>query len=130
MLVHKIEQHTQGTAVNFFISKSDEKCYIFHTGYKSYAPYFYVKIKPLGYWDGLSILNRSYFASKHVKSFLQLSEAERTELDDRQKEWLINGRIDRPTYFIAKTNDREGLDTCKTLVELWDRNGFVVYKRK
>jgi len=130
MLAPKIEQHTQDTAIDFFTSKSKENCYIFHTGYKSYAPYFYAQTKPLKFMDGMNILNETYFKQKHVKSYLQLSEAERAELDDKQKEWLIRGAVDRPAYFIAKTNDREGLDTCKTLQELWDRNGFVVYERK
>ncbi len=130
MLVPKIEQHTQGAAIGFFQSHSKDNCYIFHTGYKSYAPYFYAQIQPLKSTDGLYKVNQSYFAQKNANSFLQLSEQERAELDDLQKEWLIHGKTDRPAFFIAKTNDREGLDTCSTLKELWDRNGFVVYKRK
>jgi hypothetical protein len=130
ILVPKVERHTQRIAIDFFKSKSAEKCYIFHTGYKSYAPYFYGRVKPLGYWDGLSVLNRAYFHKKNAKSYLQLSEQERGELDDIQKEWLLHGYVDRPVYFIAKTNDREGLNEENNLIELWDRNGFVVYKRK
>ncbi len=129
MLVPKIEQHTQGAAVEFFKARRNEQCYIFHTGYKSYAPYFYAQIQPLKANDGMYRLNKDYFDKKQVRSFLQLSEEERAELDDLQKDWLIRGNIDRPAYFIAKTNDREGLDTCKTLLQLWDKNGFVTYKR-
>jgi 4-amino-4-deoxy-L-arabinose transferase-like glycosyltransferase len=130
LFVPKIEQHTQGAAIGFFRSQSNGNSYVFHTGYKSYAPYFYGKVKPLKPSDGLFKVNKSYFGQKKVSSYLQLNEKERAELDDLQKEWLVRGDVDREAFFIAKSNDREGLDTCSTLTMLWDRNGFVVYKRK
>src|SRR5690606_19188992 len=43
----KIEQHTQGTAIEFFKSIKKENCYIFNAGYKSYAPYFYGNTREL-----------------------------------------------------------------------------------
>jgi 4-amino-4-deoxy-L-arabinose transferase-like glycosyltransferase len=125
----KIEHYTQRTAIEFFKSKSAENCYIFHTGYKSYAPYFYAKTKPLSYMDGLNLVNESYFRTKDVNSYLQLNDLEKSELDDIQKEWLMNGNVDRTVYFIAKTNHRENLDEQNNLEMLWDKNGFVVYKR-
>ncbi|MBL7836873.1 MAG: glycosyltransferase family 39 protein [Bacteroidetes bacterium] len=125
----KIEQHTQGTAINFFKSIAKENCYIFNVGYKSYAPYFYGKTQPLKYMDGLNLLNRQYFKKKNKTSYLQLNEEEKAELDDVQKHWLIGGRVDRSVYFIAKSNDREDLPEFKNLKVLWDKNGFVVYKR-
>lgn len=130
LITPKIEQHTQAAAINFFESKENEKCYIFVTGYKSYASYFYAKIKPLRYTDGLNLLNEKFIRSKGKKSFLALSEVEKQEYDDNQKYWLLHGRVDRPVYFIAKSDDREGLEKESTIVELWNKNGFVVYQRK
>ncbi len=125
----KIEQHTQGVAIDFYQSKSKERCYIFHTGYKSYAPYFYTAIQPLRYTDGLNLLNEKYFRAKAKTNYLQLNDAEKEEMDDVQKDWLLHGNIDRTVYFIAKSDDREGLDNEQNLKELWDKNGFVVYQR-
>jgi 4-amino-4-deoxy-L-arabinose transferase-like glycosyltransferase len=130
MMTGRIEKHTQGTAIAFFASKSHEKCYIFHTGYKSYAPYFYANTRPLRYTDGLNLLNENFYRSAGKHNYLELSEQEKAELDDRQKNWLISGHVDRKVYFIAKTDDREGLDKAPQLRELWDRNGWVVYERK
>ena len=130
LITPKIEQHTQAAAINFFESKENEKCYIFVTGYKSYASYFYAKIKPLRYTDGLNLLNEKFIRNKGKKSFLALSEVEKQEYDDNQKFWLLHGRVDRPVYFIAKSDDREGLEKESTIVELWNKNGFVVYQRK
>ena len=130
LLTPKIEQHTQAAAINFFKSKENEKCYIFVTGYKSYASFFYAKIKPLRYTDGLNLLNEKFLRSKNKKNFLALTEWEKAEYDDNQKLWLINGHFDRPVYFIAKSDDREDLDKAPQLKELWNKNGFVVYQRK
>ncbi len=126
----KIEQHTQGTAIEFFKARQGENCYVFHTGYKSYAPYFYTRTVKLRYTDGLNLLNESFFRKKNKKIYLELSNEEKSELDDLQKQWLINGNTDKTAYFIAKTDDREGLDKEKNLTELWDKNGWVVYVRK
>jgi 4-amino-4-deoxy-L-arabinose transferase-like glycosyltransferase len=130
LITPKIEQHTQAAAVNFFKSKENEKCYIFITGYKSYASYFYAKVKPLRYNDDLNLLNEKFIRSKGKKSFLALTDLEKEEYDDNQKFWLLHGRVDRPVYFIAKTDDREGLENETSITELWNKNGFVVYQRK
>jgi hypothetical protein len=85
LLTPKIEQHTQAAAINFFESKENEKCYIFVTGYKSYASYFYAKVKPLRYTDGLNLLNEKFILSKGKKSFLALTDIEKEAYDDNQK---------------------------------------------
>lgn len=125
----KIEQHTQGAAINFFESVKNEKCYIFNAGYKSYAHYFYAATKPLKYMDGLNLFNEKFYRQKHKTSYLQLSEAEKAELDDLQKRWLIEGPVDRAVYFIVKIDDREDIPQFNNLKEILNKNGFVVYKR-
>lgn len=130
LMVPKVEEHTQGTAIRFFEEHAGEKCYIFHTGYKSYAPYFYAQTRPLTYTDGLYLLTQRYFRQKGVKSYLELTGKEREELDDEQKYWLIQGTVDRPVYFIAKSTDPEDLKTFNNLEQLWDKDGWVTFKRK
>lgn len=130
MFTGKIEKHFQGSAIRFFKEHRDEHCYIFHAGYKSYAPYFYARTKPLRYMDGLNLLNESYFKSKGKTDYLQLSDMEKNELDDLQKEWLLHGNTDRTVYFIAKINNKEGLDQENGLEEISNEGGFVTYRRK
>lgn len=43
---YKIEQYSQGAVIEFLQSKSAEKCYIFNSGYFSYAPLFYARQTP------------------------------------------------------------------------------------
>ncbi len=46
LIVPKIEQYTQGAAIDFYEQKAKEDCYIETVGFKSYAHYFYAKVKP------------------------------------------------------------------------------------
>ena len=80
--------------------------------------------------DSINILNEAFIRSKGKKSFLALTDIEKEAYDDNQKYWLLHAHVDRPVYFIAKSDDREGLEKESSLIELWNKNGFVVYQRK
>jgi 4-amino-4-deoxy-L-arabinose transferase-like glycosyltransferase len=125
----KIEQHTQGAAIDFFKSVKEENCYIFNAGYKSYAHYFYAAVRPPKYMDGMNLLNEKYYRQKHKTSYLQLTEAEKSELDDIEKRWLIEGEVDRKVYFIVKSDDQEDIPSFKNLRIILNKNGFIVYQR-
>ncbi|MCB0497892.1 MAG: glycosyltransferase family 39 protein [Cyclobacteriaceae bacterium] len=71
----KIEQHTQGSLVDFLISKQGEDVYVITSGFHSYAPYFY---------------------------FRQPDNNLEKRAD---KNWLITGEIDKPVYIISKITD-------------------------
>ena len=125
----KIEAHTQGALIDFYSAKQNENCYWFVTGYKSYAAYFYAKIKPLKPSDGLYQINQNFLKTKKVNNYLALNEADKNKMDDEQKDWLLHGQIDKPVFFIAKSHDQEGLDQEKHLIKVWEANGFTAYKR-
>lgn len=46
------------------------------------------------------------------------------------KETLKRGLVDKPTYWVVKYSSKDRLDTVPTLQYLYDKNGFVFYKRK
>ena len=46
------------------------------------------------------------------------------------KETLKRGSVDKPTYWVVKYSSKDRLDTVPTLQYLYDKNGFVFYKRK
>ena len=43
LITPRVEQYSQGAAIEFFESKQQEDCYVQTYGYKSYAQYFYTK---------------------------------------------------------------------------------------
>ena len=42
----RIEKYSQRAVIDFYISKSNEKCYVLNSGYFSYAPLFYTQKMP------------------------------------------------------------------------------------
>ncbi len=96
----KIEAYSQRAAIEFFKSKAGEDCYIQPIGYKSYAHLFYAQKRP----------------PQNPNSY--------------NEEWLRNGAVDKPTYFICKIPDKEGLLKDKKLELIGEKNGFVFFRRR
>ena len=97
--INRIEGYSQNAALSFFESKANEKCYIITHGYKSYAHLFYAR-KPIVTDE------RSY-----------------------DKNFLLNGEVDRPVYVVTKVHKTKELENHDSLQELYRKNGFVFYKR-
>lgn len=76
-VVPKIEQYSQGPAIDMLKTISNQDCYITTLGYKSYAHYFYGNVKP--------------FANDSARDIV----------------WLKIGNIDKPAYFLLHVNDTQ-----------------------
>ncbi len=100
MVVPKIEAHSQRSAITFFESVRGKDVYVNTYGYKSYAHYFYFRTPP------------------------------NQQPESKNENWLMNGAINKPVYFIAKITNREKLLANKSLKEVYNRGGFVVFRRE
>ena len=100
ILTPKIEAISQRANIEFFKARQGEDCYVETWGYKSYAHYFYT--------------NKPPFKNDSTKT----------------AEWMIRGSIDKPAYISSKIQDKENLDTITGLKKLYEKNGFVFYKRE
>lgn len=96
----KIEAYSQRAAIRFFKSFRNTDVYVQPLDYKSYAHLFYTAKKPPS--------NPKYY----------------------EKDWLLNGAVDRPTYFICKITSADDFRKLPQLQELGQKNGFVFFKRK
>lgn len=96
----KIEAYSQRAAINFFENMQGKDVYVQVLGYKSYAHLFYTGKMPPG--------NDDYYST----------------------EWLLNGPVDKPTYFVCKITDAEQYKTMAQLQMVGQQNGFVFFKRK
>lgn len=72
-----IERFSQGSAIRFYQSLEHDDVYVETIGFKSYAQYFYKKIKD----------------DKHP--------------DSRDKKWLLEGPIDKDVYLVTKVTNKE-----------------------
>jgi len=102
LFVPRIEQYSQGAALEFYRSLNDQDVYVRTIGFKSYAPYFYSGVRP-----GLR---------KEAKDI----------------EWLLKGPVDKPTYFVSKITRKEKIleEHGSRLKILYEKNGFVLYQRR
>ena len=74
IIVPKVERYSQGAAIDFFIARQGENCYVHTLGYKSYGDLFYTqKERP-------------------------------TNLNSYNEQWLLTGPIDKPVYFVTKVD--------------------------
>ncbi len=101
MYTTKIEEYSQGAAIEFFRGLSDKDVYVETLGYKSYAHLFYADKKipenPLSY----------------------------------DKKWLLTGNIDKNAYFSCKITSRDViLNKYHGLKILFEKNGYVFLMRK
>ncbi len=101
VIVPKVERYSQGAAIDFFIQRQGEDCYVHTLGYKSYGDLFYtMKQKPSN--------ENSY-----------------------REEWLLSGDIDKPVYFVTKVDRVDHYtENRPDIKELYRKNGFVFLKRE
>lgn len=97
----KIEGFSQRAAIEYYESFAGKDVYVHPLGFVSYAYLFYSQKQPSQ--------NREYYKNKTA--------------------WLLNGKVDKPVYFIAKITDKEWANH-PNLQQIGAKNGFVFYKRK
>ncbi|MCU0426208.1 MAG: glycosyltransferase family 39 protein [Candidatus Kapabacteria bacterium] len=103
--VPKYEEASQGMLVEFYQSHSNEECYI-HT---------------LGFQSALSL----YYSNKQASAS---ASAQNIPPEDFES-WLLEADIDKPAYFVCKTHEAKQWRNHLRLVELYEKRGYVFFKR-
>jgi 4-amino-4-deoxy-L-arabinose transferase-like glycosyltransferase len=124
LVVPKIERYTQGANIDFLKSLEQEDCYICTIDFKSYAHFFYPKIK----------INQNPLFNEKVKNDEMLKLCRKlTNPQDKYncvRDWYLDGNIDKPVYFITKIDRGDWLKNKKNLKFIKEKNGFLYYKRE
>lgn len=101
IIAPRIEQYSQGAAIEFYQYLQGKDCYIETIGFKSYAHLFYSEKK------------------------------EPTNKNSYDMNWLLKGEIDKPVYFASKITSVESIkNENPDLKEIYRKNGFVFFKRE
>ena len=98
-VVPKIEQYSQAPVINFYKSIAGQDVYATTVGFYSYAPYFYFSKMPGG------------------------------NAESGNKEWLLNGEIDKPVYIIAKSTSKAMFEQHPDCRFIKQEGGFLFYCR-
>jgi len=100
VIVPKLERYIQGGVIDFYEAKQGQDIYVQPIGYKSYAHLFYFRKEPP------------------------------TNPNSNNEEWLLNGPVDKPTFFITKVDRAQNYRYNPNLELLSEEYGFVYFRRK
>lgn len=96
----RIEGYTQRAAIEFYKTLEDKDVYVGTLGFKSYAHLYYSRVQPPD------------------------------EVRNVDADWLLNGDVNKPVYFVFKINRKERyMEEHPQLELLYEKNGFVFTKR-
>ncbi len=116
-----IERYSQGAMVDFFESKANEDAYKEVVGFKSYAHLFYGERKPN---DNQNPVFKAWLQKQHPAEIYTAAEYRRLFT-----EWLVNGNIDKPAYFVTNTRKSNIYEKQPQMELLGRSNGYVFFKR-
>jgi 4-amino-4-deoxy-L-arabinose transferase-like glycosyltransferase len=105
VIAPKIEGYTQAAAVDFYERLQGRGCYVIPVGYKSYAHLYYTRKQPDFSPSAAGIASGDF------------------------EQWLLEGHIDKPAYFVCKVNNAGSLRRRKNLREIGDKAGYVFFER-
>ncbi len=105
IIAPKIEPYTQGAPIEFYQSIKNNDCYVEVLGFKSYAHLFYTERRP-----GMSLYNNGMSGNE-------------------QRQWLLEGQIDKPVFFVCKNKTADKYLKYPQVEELYRKNGFVFMRR-
>ncbi len=115
-IVPKVEQHTQHGIISYY--EDNAQAYFYTYKFKSYAHYFYGKTAPLTENDDLTNLRSSYYEEKAAVGMIDLTDAERRELSNKELQFLTSGNYNRPVRIVCQVNKVGELRQREDLREL------------
>ncbi|GAB1351100.1 phospholipid carrier-dependent glycosyltransferase [Ignavibacteriales bacterium] len=106
LMLPQIENYVQGAPVEFYKSLEGKDVFVKAVGFRSYADIYYSKKTKNNSASGVGIEH------KNIEDF------------------LINGDIKKPAYFVTKINERDKWTKIPNLKVLYEKNGFIFLQRR
>ncbi|MCB9261781.1 MAG: glycosyltransferase family 39 protein [Flavobacteriales bacterium] len=129
-IIPNIERHTQGSIIEFYKSMEQEDCYIETYKFKSYAQYFYTKVKPLVSSDNLYLKREEWLSKLDAKTRLDLNENGRGIYQNEHVNWFLYQNTDKPVYLICMPHKAFELDENPQFEPVGNYGGYRVYKKE
>jgi 4-amino-4-deoxy-L-arabinose transferase-like glycosyltransferase len=125
-LTPKVEQYSQGPAIEFYENLQGQDCYVETIGFKSYAYMFYTRRQPS-------------HNSPAMLAYIRRNEIEMTKeghaaafsFNLLSLGWMLDEKIDKPAYFVVKVNEAaQAQKDHPDLREIYRKGGFAFFKRE
>lgn len=125
----QIEQHTQNAAITFYQELQEDDCYVEVLGFKSYASYFYARVKPLDSLDGLFQERQRLLEKRGLTSTIDLNEDGRKDFRKDEMLWFLHGNIDKPVYIICQEKKIPMMKEINGFKMVMHKNGYASFRR-
>jgi hypothetical protein len=103
----RIAGYTQQAPLDFYASLVGQDVYVETLHFKSFAQYFYFRKPGFSPQEAQHCLDTDGYY--HI---------------DALRSWYLTGNIDKPVYFVLKSNRKKEYEAYPGLVWLKDKNGF------
>jgi 4-amino-4-deoxy-L-arabinose transferase-like glycosyltransferase len=124
-ILPNILTYTQGPSTSFYKEKAYENCYVSTYKFKSYIPYFYTKKKEN---EVLTVAYLQYLRTE--KDIDDLMNLKQNEHQSYFNEFLLNGKIEKPAYFVTRVKFVTELESAfPALMKLKSEGGYAYFVR-
>ena len=130
VMVPKIESFSQGPMISFYKELKGKDVYVTPVNMKSYAQYFYAEVQPLKDVSALVNYKKQLLLEHNAESFNDLPQKDKTIFNSEIIHWLMDGEVDKPTYFVIRVNQKNQMDNNPNCEFLYQKGGFAFYQRK
>jgi 4-amino-4-deoxy-L-arabinose transferase-like glycosyltransferase len=126
LITPRIEEYSQGPAIEFYENLKDKDCYVETIGFKSYAYMFYTNRMPAH--NSPAMLE---YIKKNEARMTREGHAAAFSFNLMSLNWMLSEKIDKPAYFVVKANEADAtLKTEPALREIYRKGGFAFLKRE
>jgi 4-amino-4-deoxy-L-arabinose transferase-like glycosyltransferase len=132
MVVPKVERHIQGPFIDHLTEYQQDTVYFTTYGFKSYAHYYYGRIKPIESGSDLDRF-RSELLKQEMggKAFADLNASERKVYQHAETQFLLQSdSIDYPTVVTCKINKVDELQQILNMDPVFNQGGYAVFYRE
>lgn len=124
IVVPKIEQYSQGAAIQFWEGLQGKGVYVQPLGYDTYAHYYYARIHT---WEENTSPEFAAFLAENKDQYQQ--NAPTDWFEHLQRDWLVDGKIDKPAYFCCHIKKADEYAKHPDFEKIGEDGGFVFFRR-
>jgi 4-amino-4-deoxy-L-arabinose transferase-like glycosyltransferase len=131
IIVPMVEKHSQRTVIDYYKTISDEENIVLTYKFKSYAPYFYARVKPI-VWHPEELEIRDSILTHVLKanSYKDLSLRNIELFEEQWKAYLLQHPTSRKLRVVSLVHKAKEMEDNPLFEKTGEKGGFVFFKNR
>ena len=131
MIVPMVEKHSQRAVIDYYKGLSNEESLVLTYKFKSYAPYFYTRVKPINWTENEKAKRDSILIhTLHATSFTDLSLNDIAYFEEQWKSYLLNHPSNRKIRVVSLVHKSHEMEANPLFEKTGEKGGFVFFKNR